>query len=232
MLDPSLCIGHINFRQKWCRYDTCDSRAVAANFFRSAWFRSAFLLMCGLEETCVSVFCPTCSSCNETSQHNCVEVLLGTFGINYIRPSVRYFDHVFEELRIHKWSRAITLNCSNVCVIPVPRSLLFITFCVTNCHWQASTTSWICGSDLTKNWRSCPARADFFRCIPQHTIVFHRCECRAGPICLSRAPRCTAWRKSDGLGAIGLVLVAVRIENGMTWVEVVGCWWRCGLRMG
>ena len=47
--------------------------------------------------------------------------------VNHIRPSVRYFDHVFEELGVRKWSRAVILNSSKVCwrvtVTLVPESL-------------------------------------------------------------------------------------------------------------
>ena len=30
--------------------------------------------------------------------------------INYIRPSVQYANYVFEEIGVHNWSRAVTLN--------------------------------------------------------------------------------------------------------------------------
>ena len=39
------------------------------------------------------VFSSACSSCNQTIQQNCVEVLLGTRMINDIRSFVQYFDH-------------------------------------------------------------------------------------------------------------------------------------------
>ena len=32
-----------------------------------------------------------------------------------IRPSVRYFDHVFEELGVRNWCRAVTLHSADVC---------------------------------------------------------------------------------------------------------------------
>ena len=35
--------------------------------------------------------------------------------VNVIRPSDWYYDLVFEELKIHYWSRAITLNGSYFC---------------------------------------------------------------------------------------------------------------------
>ena len=34
--------------------------------------------------------------------------------INYIRQSVRYFDHMFEELEVRNWSHAVTLNSSKI----------------------------------------------------------------------------------------------------------------------
>ena len=68
------------------------------------WFRTflikyclAFVRMRGRELACLSAFFPACSSSNQTIQQNCVEELLGTGMLNYIRPSMRYFDHVFEE---------------------------------------------------------------------------------------------------------------------------------------
>ena len=35
--------------------------------------------------------------------------------MNYIRPSMRNLDAVFEELRIPNWSSTMTLNISNMC---------------------------------------------------------------------------------------------------------------------
>ena len=63
------------------------------------WSGTVLLLrMRGREVTCLSAFLPTHSSCNQTIQQDFVEVLLGTCMIKYIRPSMRSFDHVFEEL--------------------------------------------------------------------------------------------------------------------------------------
>ena len=70
--------------------------------------------MRGCEVTCLSAFFSVCSSGSQTVQQNLVEVLLGTWMPNDICPSVQYFDNVFEKLRIHYWSRAMTLNSSNV----------------------------------------------------------------------------------------------------------------------
>ena len=79
--------------------------------------------------------------------------------INYIRPSLRYFDHVVEELEIHNRPRAMTLSGSNVRWRANSKSQirfcssifgsLLPTFSVTDSHRQVPSTSWKFGSDLT-----------------------------------------------------------------------------------
>ena len=64
-------------------------------------YRFTFLRMRGRDVTCFSAFVPVCSSCNQTIQQNCVEVLLGSQMINYILPSLRYFDYVCKDLKVH-----------------------------------------------------------------------------------------------------------------------------------
>ena len=56
------------------------------------------------------------------------------------------------------------------------------------------------------------ARANFVRCSQLKTNVFHACDFHAVSMCLSRALMVTG--KQSGLGAIGRLVVAVRLENG------------------
>ena len=81
--------------------------------------------MSGRERTCLSSLL-ACASCNQTVQQIWVTVLLGTCMTNGLRPSVRHFDHVVEELRLHHRSRAMTLHSSSagwsVVIMLVPTS--------------------------------------------------------------------------------------------------------------
>ena len=121
----------------------------------------------------------------------------------------------FEELGFRYWSRAVTLNNSNVdrCVVIMilcqqvpkwalfdPNSKIVPTAAVDlgsmfgnflqDTHGQAPSMSWNCGSDL-----SLPVNAleiIFFSCklfslYPLHTIVFHRWACPVAPNSLSRS---------------------------------------------
>ena len=116
-------------------------------------------------------------------------------------------------------------NCSNHSSAVTFGSMsesLVQTFFMTDCQWQAPSTSWTCGSHLkilVNYLEISSARANLLRCHPLRTIVSHRCECRVGPMCLARAlvvrkqsvARCTGWQNPGGLGAIGRVVVAVRL---------------------
>ena len=99
-----LCLDHVNVIKR-------VGMPLVMNVRNDLWFPTflikyclAFLWMHGREVACLSAFSPACSSCNQIIQQNYVEVMLGTGMSNYIPPSVRYFDHVFEELRVHIWS--------------------------------------------------------------------------------------------------------------------------------
>ena len=49
-------------------------------------------------------FSPAYSSRHQTIQQNCFEVLQGTRMMNFIRLSMRYFDHVSGEHSARSWS--------------------------------------------------------------------------------------------------------------------------------
>ena len=87
-------------------------RTVASNFSNQKRLHIVADVRLRSNMACLPVFC---SACNQTIKQNCGEVLLGASMINYSRPSARYVDHVFEELGVRSWSRAMILNSSNIC---------------------------------------------------------------------------------------------------------------------
>ena len=96
MLDPSLMPLPDPLHKPW-QYATCDERKGTS--CGCQLFGSNTALRCwvfrGREVTCSYAVFPAYSSCKQTIQQNFVDVLLGTGMINYLRPSMRYFDHIF-----------------------------------------------------------------------------------------------------------------------------------------
>ena len=110
-----LCFDHINFMNR-------VEMLLKMNVTNDVWMSTLLIWNCftfprirDREAAYLSVFFPVYSSSNKFLQQSFVEILLTTWMINYIRPIIRHFDHVFEELGIRNWTWPMTLNRSNVC---------------------------------------------------------------------------------------------------------------------
>ena len=139
--------------------------------------------------------------------------------INLIPPSLRYFDHVFEELGVRSRPPAKTLSKSNVCwpvvVILVQRTLFDAN------HICSSLCSAVrFGSMLESFFRTLFVTNKKSSCILQRSIIFRSCEFLSHTIvfrrygfplatkCLSPSlvtgkqsvAGCTAWRESGWPG--------------------------------
>ena len=78
-------------------------------------------------------------------QKSHVEILLRTWMINYIRPSMQNLEHVFEELGVRTWSWTPSRLVRN-----------FPSFCLAKHHWQAPCErSWFSQMAIQQSsWRS------------------------------------------------------------------------------
>ena len=80
------------------------------------------------------------------------------------------------------------------------RKPFFLTFCKTDVHRQAPSTSWKFGSDLMElsriRWRSFFGSCEFPPLLRTnlHANVFHQCEFQMVSMCLSRALMVTGMR--------------------------------------
>ena len=131
--------------------------------------------------------------------------------INLICASVRCFDHVFEELIVRNWSRAVTTTSTKKCWCAV---VTFIPACLHSSAVSFGSafgslsrtllwpTAWTCGSDHRTLVNSLE-------------IIFKSCEYPVHWRCLdsNRSPDA----RLDGIW--------------LAWVQLVVWWWRCGLWM-